>query len=214
MVDSLKNKTDTMKGVFIMGRKGKVPPESKIWALKTYLVGEKSMVDIREELQVHVESFRNWINKYQVYGEPGLLVSNKNTQSPEHLKRMAISDYLNGHQSLERIWMKYEIKSQIILRHWIKKYNHHGKITSCHIKGEGSMTKGRKTTYEERLAIVADCIENQENYQKISKKYEVSYQQVYSWVKKYKQDGTAALVDRRGKNKIQEALTESEQLTA
>lgn len=61
------------------------------------------MVDIREELQVNVESFRNWINKYQVYGEPGLLVSNKNTQSPDHLKRMAISDYLNGHQSLERI---------------------------------------------------------------------------------------------------------------
>lgn len=45
------------------------------------------------------------------------------------------------------------------------------------------MTKERKTTYEERLAIVADCIYNQENYQKIPKKYEVSYRQVYSWVK-------------------------------
>lgn len=56
------------------------------------------------------------MNKYQVYGERSLLLSNKHTKYPNHLKRMAISDYLNRNQALERICMRYEIKSQSILR--------------------------------------------------------------------------------------------------
>ena len=48
------------------------------------------------------------------------------------------------------------------------------------------MTKGRKITYNERVEIVAFCIENNDNYQLTSNKYKVSYQQVYTCVRKYK----------------------------
>ena len=48
------------------------------------------------------------------------------------------------------------------------------------------MTKGRKTTFEERILIVIYCIEHQNNYTETAQKYQVSYQQVYSWITKYK----------------------------
>lgn len=46
------------------------------------------------------------------------------------------------------------------------------------------MTKGRTTTYEEKTEIVSFCIANNDDYQMTSKQFEVSYQQVYTWVKK------------------------------
>ena len=42
--------------------------------------------------------------------------------------------------------------------------------------------------------------------------YKVSYQQIYSWVKKYKEKGVAGLTDRRGKAKPENELTEEERL--
>lgn len=43
------------------------------------------------------------------------------------------------------------------------------------------MTNGRKTTYEERIEIVAFCISNNDDYQATADKFNVSYQQVYTW---------------------------------
>ena len=63
------------------------------------------------------------------------------------------------------------------------------------------MTKGRKTTWKERIQIVLDCLENGKDYQKTAETYEVSYQQVYQWVRKYEDGGEEALKDRRGRTK-------------
>ncbi|MDU4882538.1 helix-turn-helix domain-containing protein [uncultured Clostridium sp.] len=76
------------------------------------------------------------------------------------------------------------------------------------------MTKGRKTTYEERIEIISFCIANSHNYNLTSNKFNVSYQQVYTWVKKYNKDGYNSLVDRRGKNKAFEELSESEKFSS
>ena len=46
-----------------------------------------------------------------------------------------------------------------------------------------------------------ECIENGYNYTEISEKYKVGYQQIYTWVQKYKKDGEDALKDRRGRHK-------------
>ena len=45
------------------------------------------------------------------------------------------------------------------------------------------MTKGRTTTYEERIEIVSYCIEHGNDYAATIEKYGVSYQQIYSWVR-------------------------------
>ena len=47
------------------------------------------------------------------------------------------------------------------------------------------MKAGRKTTFEERIEIAIYAIEHDKNYSATAKKYDISYQQVYNWVKKY-----------------------------
>ena len=76
------------------------------------------------------------------------------------------------------------------------------------------MTKGRKTTLEERVAIVEACIKDGMNYDKTAELFEVSYQQVYQWVHKYQEKGVDGLVDRRGKAKPVSEMTEIEKLRA
>ena len=49
------------------------------------------------------------------------------------------------------------------------------------------MTKGRSTTLEERIEIVGYCIANGKDYGATVEKYGVSYQQIYSWVRKYQE---------------------------
>ncbi|WP_143454639.1 helix-turn-helix domain-containing protein [Ligilactobacillus salivarius] len=61
------------------------------------------------------------------------------------------------------------------------------------------MKAGRKTTSEERLEITLYAIEHGKNYSATAKKYNVSYQQVYNWVKKYLSKGENGLKDNRGK---------------
>ena len=63
------------------------------------------------------------------------------------------------------------------------------------------MTKGRSATYEERITLVKECIENGYNYGEISEKYKVAYQQTYTWVRKYKENGESALKDHCGRHK-------------
>jgi transposase len=76
------------------------------------------------------------------------------------------------------------------------------------------MTKGRNTTYEERLKIVSYCIEHGNDYTAAVEKYGVSYQQIYSWVRKYNENGAEGLVDKRGKRKSESEMTELEKLRA
>lgn len=197
-----------------MGRKEKVPAEEKLRAIKAYLSGEQSAARICSDFGIHNQSFRSWIRKYNMDGENGLVINHKNKIYSEEIKCMAIQDYLNDKGSLEYICTKYEISAHSILRGWIKKYNSHKISKSHNTQGDRIMTNGRKTTYEERTVIVAFCISNNYAYQATADKFKVSYQQVYSWVKKYEVNGYDALVDRRGKHKNPEELSESEKYAA
>ena len=76
------------------------------------------------------------------------------------------------------------------------------------------MTKGRTTTFDERLEMVSECISLGNDYGKIVEKYNVSYQQVYGWVHKYEAEGPNGLIDRRGKRKEEAFMTETEKLRA
>ena len=66
------------------------------------------------------------------------------------------------------------------------------------------MTKARKTTFEERVAIARECTVSGRNYGDLAIKYNVSYQQVYIWTNKYAEQGEAGLEDRRGKRTAQQ----------
>ena len=77
-----------------------------------------------------------------------------------------------------------------------------------------TMTKGRKTTLQERIDIVTDHIGSGLSYAETAEKYDVSYQQVYQWIQKYKANGVDGLVDRRGRTKPVEEMTDIEKLRA
>ena len=70
----------------------------------------------------------------------------------------------------------------------------------------------RKTTLEERKEIVDYCINHNRNYKNTAAKFDVSYSQVYSWVKKYDTDGADGLTDRRGCHKTDVEVDELERL--
>ena len=70
----------------------------------------------------------------------------------------------------------------------------------------------RKTTLEERKEITEYCIAHGKDYKGTAALYDVSYSQVYSWVKKYLSDGEAGLLDTRGHHKADDEVDELERL--
>lgn len=76
------------------------------------------------------------------------------------------------------------------------------------------MTKGRKTTFDERVEIVQYCIAHDHNYAETAARYGVSYQQARSYTVKYEAGGIEALWDRRGRTKPADEMSELEKLRA
>ena len=75
------------------------------------------------------------------------------------------------------------------------------------------MKETRKTSEEERIKIVNAYMARGVDYGATAVEYKVSYQQVYTWVQKYKELGEAGLEDRRGKRTAaQTPRTELEEL--
>ena len=137
----------------------------------------------------------------------------QNQKYSEELKKQAVKDYISGAGSYETLRKKYGLLSTKQLRNWVKWYNgHKEKKQNRTAKGEIYMTKGRKTTREERVEIVAFCIEHGKDYGLTAETYKVSYYQIYMWVRKYEDKGVAGLTDRRGKAKPEEEMSESERL--
>ena len=192
----------------------KTSTEEIISAVKCYIAGKTSQLAEARKLGVSQQTFQDWIRRYETFGADGFQQKEYRKYSSE-VKEAAVRDYLNGKGSHSAICRKYGISSRTQLRNWIKVYNSHRELRSS--RGRGSdiyMTKGRNTTYEERLEIVSYCIENGNDYTATIEKYGVSYQQIYSWVRKYKEKGAEGLVDKRGKRKLESEMTELEKLRA
>jgi transposase-like protein len=135
--------------------------------------------------------------------------AHNNSYSAE-LKLQAVQDYLSGHYSQYEIIDKYKIASRTQLKSWIDKYNGHSSLRSYKNGGARTMTNRRSTTWEERIEIVQYCLSHNRDYQTSVEKYQVSYQQVYQWVKKYEADGEDALKDGRGRKRGPEELSEAD----
>ena len=70
----------------------------------------------------------------------------------------------------------------------------------------------RKTTLEERKEITEYCIAHGNDYKGTAVPYDVSYSQVYTWVRKYLSEGEEGLVDKRGQRKSDDEVDELERL--
>ena len=172
----------------------------------------KSISSLSRHSDISKSSIKRWVTKYKTSGVDGLKAAKTWQRYSEAIKLNAVNDYLNRQGSYSDICKKYHISSHSVLVKWIKKYTG-GKQLKSTGKGRSPMTNGRKTTFKERLEIVQYTIANEMDYQRAAEKYQVSYQQVYTWVRKYKAKGDTGLADRRGKGLASKPdLTEAETL--
>lgn len=104
------------------------------------------------------------------------------------------------------VCQKYDISSVSVLSHWVKKYE---KI----IKKNQNPTalkrdKSKTFTIKEKLVAINYCLENDNNYTKTIQKFDITYNQIYNWVKKFKTGGEKALIDNRGLSKAKQKENE------
>ena len=192
--------------------KQKTTADEKIRIAKLCLSGKLSQGEAARQVGVSKTAVQSWIAKYKFQGELGFKELENNLTYSTELKQNAVIDYLNGVGSIQNIAAKYGLRSKHPLENWIKMYNN-GKDFSHKRSGGSRMSTSRKTTKEERIQIVKECIANGYNYGESAIKHNVSYHQVYGWVKRFKELGESGLEDRRGRRKVdQEPRSEVEEL--
>lgn len=168
--------------------------------VKKYQSGEISVAEACRIAKISIFSFKERIRIYEQEGLTGIATNDKWRRYTKELKINAVEAYLSGEGSQSEICMKYKIKSKTQLKDWIKLYNSGKNLKE--LMGGSRMKKSRKATLEERLKITKECIESRYNYGEIAEKYDIGYQQIYTWVKKFIELGEPGLHDRRGRRKI------------
>ena len=191
----------------------KFSKEEKMNAVKRRLEGKESYASIAGSIGACETTIQTWVLNYEAMGEDAFIRSSNRHYTLEE-KNEAVRFYLEGKGSLSATCKKFKIPSAGTLRRWIKVYN------DCELKASPAggkktvMIKGRKTTLEERIAIVENHIKSGSTYDETAQKYNVSYQQIYQWYHKYMDKGVDGLKDGRGRTRTEEEMSELEKLKA
>ena len=189
-------------------------PNEKLCAVKAVLDRKYSINSVAQQYDVSTKSLEQWLIKYEAKGDAAFLRTGHNEAYSIEFKQKVIHSYLHGEGSYIEIARIYKIPSKETVRKWVLKYNGHEKLKDSRTGGSTIMTKGRKTTFDERVDIVQYCIAHSHNYAETSEKYQVSYQQVRNYTVKYESGGVEALKDNRGIRKSEDQMTELERLRA
>ena len=197
----------------------KYTAEIKLAACKEYFDGKLSHKEICQKYGIRFyEScgssiLNEWILRYQVLGENAFIKTKGNRSYHHEEKVRIVEEYLAGKGSLRLIAAKYGIPSKETLRSWVLKYNANRELKDYNPMQEVYMAEARrKTTIEERKEIVEYCLSHNKDYKGTASLYDVSYSQVYSWVRKYDATGEEGLSDKRGRHKTDDEVDELERL--
>ena len=194
--------------------KSKHSPEFRAKVSQEYLDGIGSIQFLADKYSIGYSTLKGWINEYRIHGISAFChPTNRNRTYSKEFKLRCVEAVLNGEGTVDDIIAKYAISSRSVLRSWIKVYNANREFKDYNPKQEVYMAEARrKTTLEERKEIVNYCINHNRDYKNTATKFNVSYGQVYSWVKKYDVDGESGLTDRRGQRKTDDEVDELERL--
>ena len=188
-------------------------PEWMQERVEEYLSGKASIKTIAREHEIGVTTLKDWVHKYREQGISSFLERGGNTHYSKEFKLECVEAVICGEGSVNDIVWKYNISDRSVLRSWIKQYNANMELKDYEPKREVYMAESRrKTTQEERKEIVEYCLSHDRDYKNTAAFYDVSYSQVYTWVKKYTAKGDAALADRRGHHKTDDEVDELERL--
>lgn len=178
--------------------KSKFTTEEKLRAVLDHVEGGESLQNVAQRVGVGITSVQRWVSNYRAMGEEGLRRQERNTPYSKEQKEEAVLAYLRGEGSYRDICEKYQIRSNGLLRHWIRLYMERGELRAGG-QGEGGAQRGRAFSPEERREIVCFYIEHQRDHRATMEKYPVSYQQIYSWCRSYDQKGPQGLEGRKGR---------------
>ncbi|MCR5647918.1 MAG: helix-turn-helix domain-containing protein [Oscillospiraceae bacterium] len=193
--------------------KRKHTPEWMINRVEEYLSGQGSIHEIATANGIGATTLQHWIYRYMEQGTAGFAEKTGNAKYSKEFKIHCVEAAIRGEGSVDDLVAKYNISDRWVLRDWIKKYNANMELKDYDPKREVYMAEARrKTTQGERKEIVEYCISHGRDYKNTAAHYDVSYSQVYTWVKKYTAYGEAGLVDRRGHHKTDEEVNELERL--
>lgn len=188
-------------------------PEFRMKVSQEYLDGLGSYNYLSSKYNIGCKTLRQWVAKYRIYEIGAFSKKVGNTSYSSGFKTMCVEAVLSGEGSVDDIVAKCNISSREVLRCWIKCYNANRELKDYDPKREVYMADaGRKTTIEERKEIVEYCLKHNRDYKGAASTYDVSYSQVYSWVKKYDVNGEEGLLDKRGHHKTDDELEELERL--
>ncbi|QAT42430.1 helix-turn-helix domain-containing protein [Aminipila luticellarii] len=196
-----------------MSRKSSYTVEEKIKACTDYLSGFKSAIQIAIELNMGKHGrgvVRGWVKKYEAYGASVFINKARNNYYSQEFKERVVKEYLNGTNSPNELVIKYNIPSRTTLIRWIKMYNNHIELKEYDPKPEVYMVDTLKTTFEERIEIIKYCLAQGRDIKGTAAKYGCKYAQLYQWVRKYEAEGQTALIDKRGKCKQEDKLSDLE----
>lgn len=199
-----------------MSKRQKCTYEDRIQAVEDYLNGRKNQKQIAADLGLGKRGRSTvglWVRKYQEAGPESLKSSVRNRVYSKEFKEQVVQEYLDGKMSMEALAIKYGIPNHGSVQEWISMYNSHRELEATPVAREVPMgASKRKSCLEERMTIVQHCIGHELDYVETAKHFDVPYWQVYNWVKKYKEDGEAGLIDRRGRKKADDEIDETEGL--
>jgi transposase-like protein len=196
-----------------MSRKSSYTVEEKIKACNDYLSCLQSASKIAIELNMgkHGQGIvRGWAKKYKAYGASVFINKPRNNYYSKEFKERVVKEYLNCSSSPNELIVKYNIPSRTTLVRWIKMYNNHIEFKDYDPKSEVYMIDTLKTTFKERIEIVKYCLAHDRDIKGTAAKYGCNYAQLYQWVRKYEAKGEIALIDKRGRCKQENELTDVE----
>lgn len=197
-----------------MPKGGRLSNEARMDIINRCQAGEAKK-SISRDYRVNDSTISALMQRYYAKGETYVLRRATHQRYTRQFKDQVVREYIAGEGSSVDLAIKYGIASRSAVSRWVIEYNngHRDAYRVCP-GGSVQMTKGRKTTLEERAGIVAFCLENGHNYVLAAMEFKVSYAQVYSWVRKYQARGLAGLKDTRGRGKAIEDMTDLEKLKA
>ena len=178
-----------------------------------YLDDKGSYETIAKDNGIGASTLKRWVAAYQYRGAEAFIRGSGNKRYSKEFKISCVETVLKGDLSIKDCTAKYGISHDYVLRRWISEYNANRELKDYKPEREVYMAGARrKTTIEERKEIVKYCLEHGRDYKGTASLYDVSYTQVYGWVRKYDADGEDALIDKRGHHKTDDEVDELERL--
>ena len=180
-----------------------------------YLEGDSHQTLVNNyNLKLSERPFRGYVKKFELHGMEGLKYRRSNRWYTKEFKLEVVSEYLDKGYGTHYLANKYNIPAERTVKNWINHYTKGKENETTSLISEVYRMTGAKKTHEEKIKIVEDYINNKLTYKEAAKKHQVSYNNIYSWVNKYKKHGPKGLEDNRGRGKPSELQTKEERLDA